>query len=110
MATAKQYPAARRATTRDAEGDVAPRRKALVDEVPDELITVTVPKAYTLNADDGKVHQIPVGVQEMLRSHAEHWFSKAHGVEEYIAKTAEQLLAEAKAAEAEILAAAKKAA
>ena len=55
-------------------------------EVADELVdtvTVTVPKAYKLRIDNHQLIDVAAGIQEMERSHAEHWWSKAQGVKIY---------------------------
>lgn len=44
-------------------------------------VTVVVPKAFTFTTDDHKQVKYGIGIQDMPRAHAEHWFSKAHGVE-----------------------------
>ena len=46
----------------------------------DEVI-VTVPKAYKLRLSHDAVHDIHPGTQRMARHLAEHWYSKAQGVE-----------------------------
>lgn len=48
-----------------------------------EMVTVTVPKAYSLNLDLFRKIEIKAGVQEMERAWAEHWWSKANGVTIY---------------------------
>ena len=52
----------------------------------EEMVTVVIPKDFTLTLDDQTLHPYPAGVQEMPRSHASHWFSKAQGVVEYKGK------------------------
>jgi hypothetical protein len=46
----------------------------------DEVI-VTVPKEYILRLDHNNVSTIKAGVQVMKRELADHWYSKANGVE-----------------------------
>lgn len=45
----------------------------------EEMVRVTVPKAFRLNADSGEV-AYAAGTEEMPLSHAEHWYSEANGV------------------------------
>lgn len=45
-----------------------------------EMVTVTVPKQFTLTRDDTTPITYPIGVQKMPRKDAEHWWSKTHGV------------------------------
>jgi len=52
-------------------------------EMEVEMVTVIVPKAYTLTLDDGRVLLVPAGIQEMSVDNAAHWFSKAQGVTVY---------------------------
>lgn len=47
-----------------------------------EVITVTVPRRFVLTDNNGHEHTYEVGIQEMPRHHAEHWYAKNHGVEE----------------------------
>lgn len=47
----------------------------------DGMVTVTVPKAFTLRTDHFTEHKIKPGVQKMSREMAEHWYCKANGVE-----------------------------
>lgn len=46
-----------------------------------ELVTAAVPRPLMLTDDNSVVHKYDVGVQDMPRAHAEHWYAKAHGVE-----------------------------
>jgi hypothetical protein len=48
-----------------------------------DMVTATVPKAFTLRLDHFREINFKAGVQEMERSHAEHWYSKANGVMVY---------------------------
>jgi hypothetical protein len=51
-------------------------------ELEDEdLVTVLIPRAYNFTQEDHKVVHYKSGIEEMPRSHAEHWFSKGMGVE-----------------------------
>lgn len=49
----------------------------------EELVTAIVPKSFKLTLDDHTQVQYHAGTQDMPRSHAEHWFSGAMGVEIY---------------------------
>lgn len=94
-----------RASTKDAAKEAAPRqRKALVvppaaySAVDDtqtaptaedraipasQMVTATVPVAFTLTLDDHRAVHYEAGTQEMPKDDAEHWFAKAQGVEIY---------------------------
>jgi hypothetical protein len=77
------------ATPKSPTPPVPPAATAPVVEVADELVdtvTVTVPKAFKLRLDGHKELSFKAGVQEMEREHAEHWYSKANGVNIYKAK------------------------
>lgn len=53
-------------------------------EAPDdEVVTVVNPKQFTLTVGHGNEVVIPAGTQELPRSYAEHWFSKAQGLVVY---------------------------
>lgn len=54
--------------------------KAVEGEVVD-MVTVTVPKAFILRPDHFQELKFNAGVQKMERQYAEHWWSKANGVE-----------------------------
>lgn len=58
-----------------AEDDPKPRRRK------EELVSVTIPRAFRLAHDDGTHTQYEPGVQDIPKSHADHWYTKAHGVE-----------------------------
>lgn len=47
----------------------------------EDLVTVLIPRAYNFTQEDHKVVHYKSGIEEMPRSHAEHWFSKGMGVE-----------------------------
>lgn len=47
------------------------------------MVTVIVPKPFTLTHDNGTHTSFEAGVQEMDEGHATHWFSKAQGVTVY---------------------------
>ncbi len=47
----------------------------------DDFVTVLIPKDFKFTTDDGKMVEYKAGIDEMPRSHAGHWFSKAQGVE-----------------------------
>lgn len=76
-------------TTTGDSGDIventAPDKISLTSDggADEELVTVVVPKAYTLNRDDGAVRRFEAGTQEMSVLDAAHWFSRAQGVKVY---------------------------
>lgn len=51
-----------------------------------DLVTVVIPKSFNLMLDTHEVVRYVDGVQEMPRSHAEHWYSKVNGVRIYTKK------------------------
>jgi hypothetical protein len=84
----------KRVRTHDAETPTRRGRAALPVEPQEEhalaqaaaaieLVTAVVPKAFTLTLDDHSVARYETGTQDMPRAHAEHWYSKAQGVEIY---------------------------
>lgn len=84
---AKPTAAPRAADPRDAttppeqsqEEEVAPRpRKRRADE---DLVSVSVPRAFRLTLDTGAVVEIQPGIQDLPREQAEHPYSAANGVE-----------------------------
>lgn len=50
-------------------------------EEEDEIVMVSAPRAFNLTLDNGTVKEYGSGGQRMPRSHAEHWYAKANGVE-----------------------------
>lgn len=46
----------------------------------DDMVTANVPHAYRVRIDHTTQYEYSAGAQKMPRSHAEHWYSKAHGV------------------------------
>ena len=52
----------------------------------DGYVTVVVPKAYKFFVNPHVEAKYAAGVQEMLVSHANHWYSKACGVQIYVPK------------------------
>lgn len=54
-----------------------PRKRAALDE----MVTVIVPKPFKLTDDKHGTKHYDVGIQEMTRSDATHWFAVANGVE-----------------------------
>jgi hypothetical protein len=80
--------------TKDAASMAAPvvRRRVLSDEDPlkgsaertspddRDLVTAIVPKPFKFTCDDGTTIDYDVGVQDMPKKHANHWWSKAQGV------------------------------
>lgn len=48
-----------------------------------EMVTVVVPKQFTLTLDHHHVITYEAGVYEMPEDHASHWFSRANGVKVY---------------------------
>ena len=49
-----------------------------------DLVTVLVPKPFTLTRDGHQPIKYPAGMQEMPRMDADHWWSKVNGVEVYV--------------------------
>ena len=47
------------------------------------MVTVIVPKAYTLIRDNHQTVNFPIGTQEMSEDDLNHWWSQAHGVTQY---------------------------
>ena len=47
----------------------------------DDMVTAVVPRNFIFTCDDSKQIHYKTGIQDMPRNHAEHWFSKAQGVE-----------------------------
>lgn len=47
----------------------------------EETVSCTVPKAFKLQLDHGETVDIREGIQDLPRSHADHWYAKANGVE-----------------------------
>lgn len=70
------------ATVESAVTKVEEASAAVATEVLD-MVTVTVPRAFKLALDHFHVKDFKAGVQQMERSHAEHWFAKNNGVEIY---------------------------
>lgn len=62
-----------------ARQELADREQREADEAADK-IAVTVPHAFRLNLDNHKIVDYPMGTYGMPRAHADHWWSKAHGV------------------------------
>ena len=54
-----------------------------IEEVLEEMVTAVVPRTYHLNLNHSHRVTYQAGTQEMPKSHAEHPWSKAHGVEVY---------------------------
>ena len=65
--------------TPDANAVAAVKRRPSAKDV--EMVSVTVPRAFILNDDGGVKHNYGPGVQDMPRSHAEHYYAAANGVE-----------------------------
>ena len=53
-----------------------------------ETVTVRIPRNFTLTLDDHTQVHYKAGTDEMPIEHAEHWYSKVHGVEIYDPKKA----------------------
>lgn len=51
-----------------------------------DRVTVTIPKAFTLTLENHHQVHYPAGVDEMPLEHANHWYTKAMGVEIYEGK------------------------
>jgi hypothetical protein len=60
------------------EGDPVPRPRKKKE---DPLVTVAVPRPFTLTLDGHIQVRYEAGYHEMPESHATHWYAKAHGVE-----------------------------
>lgn len=72
------------AVTANASGE----RQAPSANLSGKKVTVTIPRGFILT-DDGHIeHRYGPGIDEMPVEHAEHWYSKVHGVEIYNAKSA----------------------
>lgn len=61
--------------------------KANAEDQPQDVATegdpeviATVIKPFTLTLNDGSSRHYDVGAQRMPKSHADHWYAKAHGV------------------------------
>ena len=48
-----------------------------------EFVTLTIPKPFKLVLNHGHTLELQPGVQQMERAHAEHWYSRASGVQIY---------------------------
>lgn len=62
--------------------ELVTKPESVAGEVVD-MVTVTVPKAFKLRIDHFREFDFKAGVQEMERSVAEHWYSKANGITIY---------------------------
>ena len=88
MATAKENTPSRRkvvqvAATQSAAG-APPMATGHTEEVEaPKMVTVIVPKAYTLIRDNHQTVNFPIGTQEMSEDDLNHWWSQAHGVTQY---------------------------
>lgn len=49
----------------------------------DARVTVKIPKNYSLTLENHQQVHYKAGIDEMPLNHAEHWYSKAMGVEVY---------------------------
>lgn len=61
-------------------GKVVPAAEVQAEVEKDDLVKVTVPKAFRLTVDGHRTIEYPAGIQDMPASHADHWFTKAVGV------------------------------
>jgi hypothetical protein len=75
LETAEQAAADAAADDAQAVADAATEQAAAA------TVTVIVPKKYSLRIDYEKVVTVMPGVQTMLRKYADHWYSKANGVQ-----------------------------
>lgn len=66
-----------------ATSETANAPEAAVEGEVLDLVIVTVPKAYKLCLDGFHMREFKAGIQQMERSHAEHWYSVANGVAIY---------------------------
>ena len=92
-------PAAIAAPSPESAAAAAPAADTVVTETPPaapvadvaaelvDTVTVTVPRAFKLMLDHFHTKDFKAGIQEMERSHAEHWYAKASGVEIYVPKS-----------------------
>ena len=65
-------------------GAIIPDHNAPIPQ--DDLVTVTVQKAFVLTLDTHQKVPYGSGIQEMPREHADHWWAVANGVQQYKAK------------------------
>jgi len=91
-------PAANAAPSPESAAPASPAADTVVTETPPaepavkvaaeavDMVTVTVPRAFKLMLDYSHTKEFKAGIQEMERPHAEHWYSKACGVEIYSPK------------------------
>ncbi len=79
---AEKPPRNRKAPTKDAIVEATVDGVAVEAELQ-QFVTVTVPKPFKLRQASHEVVEYAAGVQEMPVEHAEHWYSKANGVEIY---------------------------
>lgn len=82
LSTAEEAGEAAPAPRISLEAEHAAQKKAAKARVEEE-VTVVVPRPYTLTTGPGTAVSYEAGTQEMPKSHAEHWYSRAHGVEIY---------------------------
>lgn len=61
----------------------------VVEKVKTDKVTVTVPNGFELTIDHNTTITIKPGIQEMEKSHADHWYSIANGVVIYEPKDSE---------------------
>lgn len=71
-------------TQGDPQGKVPGAVEASTDD--EEQIEVEVVTAFHLQDDSGTFHEYSPGPQRMPKSHATHWYAKAHGVKPKKAK------------------------
>jgi len=55
-----------------------PKRERKRFDDADPLVTVRVARGFNLTLDHGPVVRYEQGVQEMPKSHSEHWYAKHH--------------------------------
>jgi hypothetical protein len=70
-----------KAPTPDSDPVKAP--EVVATPVDPDAVTVTVPKAFNLRIAQDTVLSFKAGVQQMKREYADHWYSKAWGVQIY---------------------------
>lgn len=74
-----------------AKKKTTPRRALIDDDAPEattekkadesDRVTVRIPRGFILTDDLGRPFTYARGIEDMPRAHAEHWYSKANGVE-----------------------------
>lgn len=58
-----------------------PAPKAKRAALAEDMVSVTVPRAFKLTRDDGSLVEYAEGIYDMPKKDAEHFYAKANGVE-----------------------------